>query len=121
MFKGGLKVYTTLDTRLQTYAENAVARTAAAGIPRPPRLASTPATGYVKALVGGRNYQKSKFNLATQGKRQAGSSFKTFTLVTALQRGHAPLLQDRLVVACDHPDQAEAVGRLQQRGLGATD
>ena len=45
-----------------------------------------PRTGYVKALVGGRDYHKSKFNLATQGYRQPGSSFKTFVLVTRSSR-----------------------------------
>ena len=49
-----------------------------------------PRTGYVKALVGGRDYSKSKFNLATQGYRQPGSSFKTFVLVTALEKGMPP-------------------------------
>ncbi len=49
-----------------------------------------PRTGYVKALVGGRDYRKSKFNLATQGYRQPGSSFKTFVLVTALEKGMPP-------------------------------
>ena len=49
-----------------------------------------PKTGYIKAMVGGRDYAKNKFNLATQGRRQPGSSFKTFVLVTALEEGMPP-------------------------------
>jgi len=89
VFKGGLKVYTTLDTRLQKYAEDAVK----ARLPRGPEAALVsidPRDGKVVALVGGRNYRKNKFNLATQGHRQAGSAFKTFALVTALQAGMPP-------------------------------
>ena len=49
-----------------------------------------PKTGYIKAMVGGKDFNKNKFNLATQGKRQPGSSFKMFTLVTALEKGIPP-------------------------------
>ena len=41
-------------------------------------------------MVGGRNYHRSQFNLATQGERQPGSSFKPFVLATALQSGISP-------------------------------
>src|SRR5439155_13511264 len=44
----------------------------------------------VRAMVGGENYHKSQFNLATQGERQPGSSFKPFVLATALKEGIAP-------------------------------
>jgi penicillin-binding protein 1A len=47
-------------------------------------------TGGVRAMVGGSDYQKTPFNLATQGHRQPGSAFKPFTLVTALEQGHSP-------------------------------
>ena len=47
-------------------------------------------TGDVLAMVGGENYHKSQFNLATQGERQPGSSFKPFVLATALKEGIAP-------------------------------
>jgi 1A family penicillin-binding protein len=89
VFKGGLRVTTTLDTRMQDAAERAVKR----GVPGGPEAALVsldPRNGYVKAVVGGRNYRKNKFNLATQGKRQPGSAFKTFTLVTALDQGMPP-------------------------------
>lgn len=91
VFKGGLTVYTTLDTTLQTYAEQAVAGV----LDRPDDpdcalVAIEPTTGYVKALVGGRDWNTNKFNFATQAKRQPGSSFKVFTLVTALEMGMPP-------------------------------
>ena len=41
-------------------------------------------------MVGGRNYRQSQFNLATQGERQPGSSFKPFVLAAALRRGISP-------------------------------
>src|SRR5207253_3092863 len=45
------------------------------------------ATGQVKAMVGGSDYNTHPFNLATNGHRQPGSSFKPFTLATALTQG----------------------------------
>ena len=91
VFKGGLKVYTTLDTKLQTIAEKSVR-----GIlnqksdPDCALVAIDPNNGYIKALVGGKDWSKKKFNFATQARRQPGSSFKMFTLVTALESGMPP-------------------------------
>ncbi len=48
------------------------------------------ATGAVKAMVGGYDYEKSKFNRATQALRQAGSSFKPYVYTTALEQGYTP-------------------------------
>src|SRR3712207_6307389 len=47
-------------------------------------------TGEVRAMVGGRDYDESPFNLATQGQRQPGSAFKPFVLATALRAGIGP-------------------------------
>lgn len=90
VFKGGLKVYTSLDTRTQAYAEAAIKRKLGDSGPEAALVSIDPRNGYVKALVGGRSYSKNKFNLATQGRRQPGSSFKTFVLVTALDKGMPP-------------------------------
>ncbi len=91
VFKGGLTVYTTLDTRMQKYAESAAhEKFNRAGEPEVALVAIDPRNGYVKAVVGGRDYAKRKFNLATQGHRQPGSSFKTFVLATALEQGMPP-------------------------------
>ena len=46
-------------------------------------------TGGVRAMVGGPDFEKAPFNLATNGHRQPGSSFKPFTLITALEQGHS--------------------------------
>lgn len=91
VFKGGLTVHTTLDTRLQGYAENAVF--SALGQPGDPDAALVsvdPRNGHIKAMVGGRNYAQNKFNLATQGSRQPGSAFKTFVLIAAIEEGMPP-------------------------------
>jgi 1A family penicillin-binding protein len=91
VFNGGLTVQTTLDTRLQADAEKAALHDFNG--PKDPMVALVsidPKTGYVRAMVGGRDFNKGKFNFATQGYRQPGSSFKTFVLVTALEQGMPP-------------------------------
>ena len=100
VFKGGLKVVTTLDVDTQEAAEVAAANKAAEangyveGDPFEVALvAIDPDNGHVKALVGGRDYYTSQVNLATGlggSGRQAGSAFKTFTLVAALEAGISP-------------------------------
>ena len=47
-------------------------------------------TGGVKAMVGGNDFVEEPFNLATNGHRQPGSSFKPFTLITAFENGFGP-------------------------------
>jgi penicillin-binding protein 1B len=93
-----VRVFTTLDRTLQRFAENAVARgldrleTSAPRLRRrdpPARLqaalvALDVATGEVRALVGGRDYQTSQFNRATMARRQPGSAFKPFVYAAAL-------------------------------------
>ncbi|MEW5755676.1 MAG: penicillin-binding protein 1A [Pseudomonadota bacterium] len=63
-------------------------------------VALSPTTGAIKALVGGFNFYKSKFNRAVQGKRQPGSSFKPFVYAAALEHGYTPatLINDAPVV-----------------------
>jgi len=48
-------------------------------------------TGQVRAMVGGFDFARSKFNRATQAKRQVGSSFKPFIYTTAIDRGYTPV------------------------------
>jgi penicillin-binding protein 1A len=89
-FFGGLTVKSTLDLKLQAAAEEAVQE----------YTGYLPATASVvvienrdagiKALVGGSDFEKTPFNLATQGRRQPGSSIKPFTLITALEEGISP-------------------------------
>lgn len=47
-------------------------------------------TGAIRIMIGGRNYEESRFNRATQAKRQPGSSFKPFVWMAALEKGYTP-------------------------------
>ncbi|MCK4777882.1 MAG: PBP1A family penicillin-binding protein [Actinomycetia bacterium] len=88
VFKGGLRVFTTLDLNLQFHAETAVFSTLdEPDDPSSALIAIEPKTGYIKAMVGGKDFVQQKFNYAVQGRRQTGSSFKTFTLVAAIEKG----------------------------------
>jgi penicillin-binding protein 1A len=121
LYTGGLTIQTTLDQRLQKAAEDVVAK-ALAGTQPPLEMALVavePPTGYVKALVGGRDFYASNVNLALGGcparptdprirvevaaacwesptvgggglGKQPGSAFKPFTLATALSQGVSP-------------------------------
>lgn len=89
--KGGLKVYTTVDIKLQQAARNAMK----GQLPYPEDPSSAivsidPSNGYIRAMASSASYGKSKFNLAAQGHRQAGSTFKTIVLMTALRKGIDP-------------------------------
>ncbi|MFH1074455.1 MAG: PBP1A family penicillin-binding protein [Candidatus Firestonebacteria bacterium] len=114
IYKGGLSVYTSLDMKMQDMAQKAVAATLAEaekkialenGIPvesiheaefrknmpvQASFIALDPKTGYIKALVGGRDFSESQFNRATQSKRQPGSAFKPFIYTTAIDNGFTP-------------------------------
>ena len=102
VYAGGLRVYSTLDTRLQAAAEAAVAsslgaldqrrsqsdRTRDAEPLQAALIAIDPQTGYVRALVGGRNFTASHFDRALQAYRQPGSAFKPFVYAAALEAGY---------------------------------
>ena len=86
-FGGGLDVRTTLDLEMQQAAES-IAYDKLAGIePTASVVVLDNKTGEVRALVGGNNFDEEPFNLATNGHRQPGSSFKPFTLAAALSNG----------------------------------
>ncbi len=90
-FDGGLRIKTTLDLELQRAAEQAVdGYLAYSGDPSASLVAIENSTGEVRAMVGGRGYDESPFNLATEGERQPGSSFKAFDLAAALEDGISP-------------------------------
>ena len=98
VLRGGLRVYSTYDPVLQKAAEEAISGRIAqiAKSRRKARdlqgsLVSMDArTGDVLALVGGRDFQSSSFNRATQARRQAGSAFKPILYAAALERGYGP-------------------------------
>ncbi|TFD92906.1 transglycosylase domain-containing protein [Jeotgalibacillus sp. R-1-5s-1] len=88
---GGLKIYTTLDSTLQKTAEETVAERMPAETELEVAFAAIdPSNGYVKAMVGGRNYENSPFNRFTQAKRQPGSTIKPILYTGALERGFTP-------------------------------
>lgn len=92
LFAGGLRITTTLDPVLQLKAEESVARVRPPEGPEAALVSVEPGTGFVRALVGGRDFfgggERAKFDLATGGRgRAAGSSFKPFVLAAALQEG----------------------------------
>lgn len=92
---GGLRVYTTLDSRMQEIAENALR----AGVKKHEKghrvtegcmIVIEPQNGYVRAMVGSVN-PRSEFNRCTQGQgRQPGSSFKAFVYTAAFMAGMKP-------------------------------
>ncbi len=96
VYKGGLKVYTTLDPRMQAIAEKAVRTGIANGqkrklnIGQAALVAVDPNTGAVRAMIGGTNFESSQFNRAWQARRQPGSAFKPFVYTTAIDRGIPP-------------------------------
>jgi penicillin-binding protein 1B len=96
----GLSIYTTLDTQVQMAAEKALQN----GLLRLEKsnftlnrqdlkkklqgavIVMQPKTGYILAMVGGRNYNVSQFNRITQARRQPGSAFKPFVYVSGLDK-----------------------------------
>ena len=110
VYQGGLRVYSTIEPKLQRAAEAAVAE----GLkevearraklrarrknapPEPPDplqaalVAMDPETGHVSAMVGGRDFGESSFNRAVQARRQPGSAFKPFVFAAALEAGFTP-------------------------------
>ncbi|MBI4801271.1 MAG: transglycosylase domain-containing protein [Elusimicrobia bacterium] len=114
LWKGGMKIYTTLDLSMQIPAEDIMEKylvkyDSDSVSNRPPRGAQTGQsaslsstslqgafvlmdvkTGAIKAMIGGRNYVTSKFNRVTQAARQAGSTFKPFVWMASLMNGYTP-------------------------------
>jgi len=117
LYEDGLRVYTTLDSDMQRAAERAMEEHLSkletkehyemtkalydslyADVDEPPLpeylqgglIAMDPKTGAVRAMIGGRDFDRSKFNRAVQAQRQPGSVFKPFLYVSALQRGWHP-------------------------------
>lgn len=84
---GGLQIYTTLDLHAQAKAEEAIAKYLE---PHPELQAALvsidPRSGYIQAMVGGRDYAENQYNRAFANTRQPGSSFKPVLYLTALQQ-----------------------------------
>ncbi|MCL1869949.1 MAG: penicillin-binding protein [Promicromonosporaceae bacterium] len=89
----GLKIVTTIDKKDQDAAVAATEEAFNGDHPADPKKLSVglvsmdPTNGELRAVVGGRDYVKAPFNYVTQGRAQAGSTFKPFTLIAALEDG----------------------------------
>ncbi|HEX6652175.1 MAG TPA: transglycosylase domain-containing protein [Thermoleophilaceae bacterium] len=89
--RGGLRIHTTIDPKMQDDARNAVNQYW--GDPAGPSsaiVAIDPANGKIRAMASTGTYASSNFNLAAQGHRQPGSAFKTFVLTAAIRKGVDP-------------------------------
>jgi len=112
VYHGGIKVFSTIDTRLQSYGQQAIRKglerldtmmgitAETAERPQGALVAIDTGSGAVKAMVGGRDYYASEFNRAMLSRRQPGSGFKPFLYYAALtQLGFHPgtLMTDKPV------------------------
>ncbi|HEX3323960.1 MAG TPA: transglycosylase domain-containing protein [Solirubrobacterales bacterium] len=89
--KGGLKVYTTIQPRLQEVGLEAMRSALPFSTDPSSALVSIdPGNGEIEAMVSSSSYGQSQFNLAAQGHRQPGSTFKAFVLTTAIKQGIDP-------------------------------
>lgn len=116
----GLRIFTTLDTIMQRSAEQALdsgigeltkkykhikkSETPLEGVV----VTIQPGTGYVKALVGGRNYSKTQFNRAIQARRQPGSLFKPFVYLSAMDPARGNQAFTAATVLDDSPISVKA-------------
>jgi penicillin-binding protein 1A len=93
--EGGLKVYTTISLHLQRLARKAIAEVL--NEPNDPASAIVtlnPANGDIEAMAESESYERSQYNLAADGHRQPGSTFKAIDLAEALTRGIDPNTTD---------------------------
>ena len=124
VYQGGLRVFTTLDADWQRSAEayledglkDIEKRSNYKHVPRAKMPAAKegdrpdylqgalisidPSNGYVRAMVGGRDFTESRFNRAVQAKRQSGSAFKPFVYATAIESGYTPAT---VITGLDNP------------------
>jgi penicillin-binding protein 1A len=89
--RGGLRIETTIDPDLQRVGLEAMRRTLPYSTDPASALVSIdPRNGQIRAMVSSTHYAQSQFNLAAQGHRQPGSTFKAFVLTTAIKQGIDP-------------------------------
>jgi len=113
LFDGGLNIYTDLDPSVQAAAEQAVKNDTPANNRgfEEAMVAVDPATGKVRAMVGGPSFEQNRFDVVTQGTRQPGSGFKIFTLLAALEGGYSifDTLDGQSPCAIDFPTDHDLV------------
>jgi penicillin-binding protein 1A len=123
VYGGGLKVVTSIDLRMQQLAREAVTKwLGSKNGPAAALVAVDPRDGRVLAMYGGRNFRESQFNLAVQGERQPGSSFKPIVLAAALSRGISPETQfESKPLAIPYDNKVWAVHNYEGSNLGWID
>ena len=89
--EGGWKIKTTLNQAHQKVAEEAIKNNMPESELQVGFVSMNPKTGYVTALIGGRDYSVSQYNRVTRTERQPGSSIKPFLYAAALENGYSPL------------------------------
>jgi penicillin-binding protein 1A len=92
--KNGLSVYTTIDLDIQKKAEEVLKegleKAKGYNVSQGALVLIENSNGYIRAMVGGRDYRESQFNRVTQAYRQPGSAFKPFIYTIAIQEGWKP-------------------------------
>jgi penicillin-binding protein 1A len=123
LYKEGLEVYTTLNIQMQKAARDAVEQglremeereNYEKGQIQGALFAMDAKTGAVRAMVGGRDFQRSEFNRATQSRRQPGSAFKPLIYTAAFDKGMTPatVIVDAPIIYPD-PQQPDGVWKPQ--------
>jgi len=113
IYRGGFKIYTTLDLDMQKAAEESFRKYMPQGTkdargvtqPQGALVAIEPSTGYIKALVGGRDWSETQLNRAYQVKRQPGSAFKIFLYTAVIDSGH-PVTETKMCEPVEYPGRA---------------
>jgi penicillin-binding protein 1A len=123
VFGGGLRVVTSIDLDVQRLARESISKVLPdENGPSAALVAIDPRDGRVLAMIGGRSFRKSQFNLAVQGERQPGSSFKPFVLATALREGISPNTTfESKPVTIPYDDRLWAVHNYEGSYLGTID
>lgn len=147
LYRSGANIYTTINRNIQRTAEEILekhlskiekdyklkitkAKTDSTGIPD--TLNKTPylqgavmivdhRKGEIKAMIGGRDFNQSKFNRATQAQRQTGSSFKVFVFLAALDNGFTPadlVLDLPIVLEVPGPDSIYRPANYDHKFMG---
>lgn len=121
LYKEGLSIYTTLDLNMQKFAGQAMERGLKEleernkyekGLVQGALFCMDVKTGAIRAMVGGRDFNKSEFNRATQSRRQPGSAFKPIIYTAAFDKGLTPAtVFDDSPIAVEDPSQKDGVWR----------
>jgi penicillin-binding protein 1A len=118
-YQGGLRVHTSLNLNWQNAALSDVKSILySPSDPGAALVAIDPKTGFIRAMVGGQNFKKQQYNLATQGQRQLGSAAKPFVLTTAVEQGADPFTTYYTDQTVTFPNPGAAPWTVNAEGAG---